>query len=100
MSRSRRSTVAVGLALACGLSLVLAACSDTGEADEADRLAADPGRLAETQEACRSGDVAAGDARCRAVAEANRRRFQDGGVPYTPGGTERPPSGSATTRPN
>lgn len=100
MSRGRRDMVAGALALASGLSLVMAACSETGTTDEAGRLAADPERLAKAQEDCRTGDVGASDATCRMAAEATRRRFQDGGVPYTPGGSGSPPSQPAPARPN
>lgn len=88
MSRIRRNVVASALVATAALSLVMAACSEPKAGDAAEQLAADPDRLADLQEACRTGDLESGDEKCREAAEAERRRFRGEGVRYTPGGRD------------
>lgn len=56
-----------------------------------EELAADPERLRELREQCKTDRPRLGDVLCNRVAEAtNRRFFGDGNVPYTP--PETPPT--------
>lgn len=65
--------------------VLLAACGDSAPTVTVESLVANPGRLAELREQCRTDRAKLGDALCNAVAEAARRRFMgDGNVPYTP----------------
>jgi len=55
-----------------------------------DELAADPVRLKELRQQCKSDRAKLGDVLCNRVAEATRKRFYgDGKTPYTP--PETPP---------
>ena len=83
----RRNTTVSVLALGAVISLAMASCSEPRSADTPVGLDADPDRLAKVQDACRTGDIAADDGRCRAAAEAKRRLFRGDGVRYTPGGS-------------
>ncbi|NMG49069.1 EexN family lipoprotein [Azoarcus communis] len=56
-----------------------------------EELAADPERLRELRQQCKTDRARLGDVLCNRVAEAtNRRFFGDGNVPYTP--PETPPA--------
>lgn len=53
-------------------------------------LAADPARLKELRQQCKTDRATLGDVLCNRVAEATRKRFYgDGKTPYTP--SETPP---------
>lgn len=53
-------------------------------------LAADPARLKELRQQCKTDRTTLGDVLCNRVAEATRKRFYgDGRTPYTP--SETPP---------
>ncbi|WP_372357083.1 EexN family lipoprotein [Xanthomonas sp. NCPPB 3443] len=53
-----------------------------------DELAADPVRLKELRQQCKTDRATLGDVLCNRVAEATRKRFYgDGNTPYTPSGT-------------
>ena len=55
-----------------------------------DELAADPARLKELRQQCKTDRATLGDVLCNRVAEATRKRFYgDGKTPYTP--PETPP---------
>ena len=55
-----------------------------------DELAADPARLKELRQQCKTDRPVLGDVLCNRVADATRKRFiGDGKVPYTP--PENPP---------
>ncbi len=55
-----------------------------------DELAADPTRLKELRQQCKTDRATLGDVLCNRVAEATRKRFYgDGKTPYTP--SETPP---------
>ncbi len=55
-----------------------------------DELAADPARLKELRQQCKTDRAKLGDVLCNRVAEATRKRFYgDGKTPYTP--SETPP---------
>ncbi|SQC97061.1 lipoprotein [Pseudomonas aeruginosa] len=55
-----------------------------------DELAADPARLKELRQQCKTDRAILGDVLCNRVAEATRKRFLgDGKTPYTP--SETPP---------
>ncbi|MCC7330478.1 MAG: EexN family lipoprotein [Gammaproteobacteria bacterium] len=70
--------------------LLLTACGKSPTTDTVEALVANPDRLAELREQCRTDHAKTGDALCNAVAEATRERFMgDGNVPYTPS-EERP----------
>lgn len=67
------------------LVVLLAACGEPAATDTVESLVANPDRLAELREQCRTDRAKLGDALCNAVSEATRRRFVgDGNVPYTP----------------
>lgn len=79
--------------------LLVAALSGCGQSETSgqsnvptvEELAADPERLRELREQCKTDRPRLGDVLCNRVAEAtNRRFFGDGNVPYTP--PETPPS--------
>ncbi|WP_193075188.1 EexN family lipoprotein [Pseudomonas sp. FME51] len=78
------------------LVAALTACGQSetpGQADvpTVEELAADPERLRELREQCKTDRPRLGDVLCNRVAEAtNRRFFGDGNVPYTP--PETPPT--------
>ncbi|HHG5101571.1 EexN family lipoprotein [Pseudomonas aeruginosa] len=77
----------LGVALtACGQSEVPQK-ANTSEADIAtvEELAANPERLKELRQHCKTDRPKVGDVLCNRVAEATRKRFYgDGETPYTP----------------
>lgn len=67
------------------LVVMLAACGKSESVDTVDSLAANPARLKELSEQCKTGRAKLGDELCNRVAEAaNRRFFGNGNTPYTP----------------
>lgn len=76
------------LAVPLLLIVMLTACNrseSTVSIETVESLAADPARLKELREQCKTDRAKLGDALCNTVAEATRRRFiGDGKVPYTP----------------
>ena len=68
------------------LAMLLAACGQSSNStDTVESLAANPERLKELRQQCKLDRAKLGDALCKRVAEATRRRFMgDGQVPYTP----------------
>lgn len=77
------------------LAAVLTACGQSETPTQAkvptvDELAADPARLKELRQQCKTDRATLGDMFCNRVAEATRKRFYgDGKTPYTP--SETPP---------
>ncbi|ERV92179.1 MAG: EexN family lipoprotein [Aromatoleum sp.] len=77
------------------LVVLLTACGPSEAPKQAnvptvDELAADPSRLKELRQQCKTDRVMLGDVLCNRVAEATRKRFYgDGKTPYTP--SETPP---------
>lgn len=77
------------------LVAALAACGQSETPKQAneptvDELAADPARLKELRQQCKTDRTKLGDVLCNRVAEATRKRFYgDGKTPYTP--SETPP---------
>ena len=77
------------------LVAVLSACGQSESPPQkniptVEELAADPARLKELRQQCKTDRLILGDVLCNRVAEAtNRRFFGDGKVPYTP--SETPP---------
>ena len=75
------------------LLVALTACgqSDTPKSANlptVDELAADPARLKELRQQCKTDRANLGDVLCNRVAEATRKRFYgDGKTPYTPSET-------------
>ncbi|MHA7685470.1 EexN family lipoprotein [Cupriavidus sp. PET2-C1] len=66
-------------------ALILVACGRTGSPDTVESLAADPARLDELRQQCKTDRARLGDELCNRAAEAtNRRFFGDGKTPYTP----------------
>jgi hypothetical protein len=64
---------------------MLTACDKSQPIDTMDSLAANPERLKELREQCKTDRAKLGDELCNRVAEAtNRRFFGDGKTPYTP----------------
>lgn len=54
-----------------------------------EELAADPARLKELRQQCKTDRATLGDVLCNRVAEATRKRFYgDGKTPYTPSETQ------------
>lgn len=73
------------IALVFPLVVLLTACGKSEPTATVESLIANPDRLAELREQCRTNRTKLGDTLCDAVAEATRRRFMgDGNVPYTP----------------
>ncbi|WP_027483893.1 EexN family lipoprotein [Rhodanobacter sp. OR87] len=76
------------------LTATLVACGKTGQTETGnhsvstetvDTLAANPERLKELREQCKTDRAKLGDELCNRVAEAtNRRFFGNGSTPYTP----------------
>lgn len=72
------------------LVVLLTACGPSEAPKQAnvptvDELAADPSRLKELRQQCKTDRVMLGDVLCNRVAEATRKRFYgDGETPYTP----------------
>ncbi|MBH1449340.1 EexN family lipoprotein [Stenotrophomonas maltophilia] len=77
------------------LAAVLTGCGQSETPKQAavptvDELAADPVRLKELRQKCKTNRATLGDVLCNRVAEAtNKRFFGDGKTPYTP--SETPP---------
>ncbi|QMR77481.1 EexN family lipoprotein [Enterobacter sp. RHBSTW-00175] len=77
------------------LVAVLTACGQSETPKQADvpsveQLVADPARLKELRQQCKTDRATLGDVLCNRVAEATRKRFYgDGKTPYTP--SETPP---------
>lgn len=73
------------IALVFPLVFLLTACGKSSPTDTVEFLVANPDRLADLREQCKTERAKLGDALCDTVAEATRRRFMgDGKVPYTP----------------
>ena len=72
------------------LAVALTACGQSETPKQADgptveELAADPARLKELRQQCKTDRARLGDVLCNRVAEATRKRFYgDGNTPYTP----------------
>lgn len=72
------------------LAVALTACGQSETPKQADvptveELAADPARLIELRQQCKTDRARLGDVLCNRVAEATRKRFYgDGKTPYTP----------------
>ncbi|KKO72023.1 EexN family lipoprotein [Kerstersia gyiorum] len=77
------------------LVAVLTACGPSETPNKADvptvdELAADPARLKELRQQCKTGRATLGDVLCNRVAEATRKWFYgDGQTPYAPSETPR-----------
>lgn len=85
--RARRWAIQLALGLSAGFALGMAV-REAHAQDTAASLFANPKRLAEVQQGCRTNQPWATDALCRQAAEAIRRRFRGGGVPYRPGAVD------------
>ncbi|MGB3874084.1 MAG: EexN family lipoprotein [Stenotrophomonas sp.] len=72
--------------LSLPLAVLLAACGQSANTMETvEFLVANPERLKELRQQCKTDRAKLGDELCNRVAEATRRRFVgDGKVPYTP----------------
>ena len=67
------------------LVAVLTACGKSAPTETVESLAANPERLKELREQCKTDRAKLGDELCNRVAEAtNRRFFGDGKTPYMP----------------
>ena len=67
------------------LAVALTACGKAPSTETVEALAADPSRLKELREQCKTDRAKLGDELCNRVAEATNRRFFGGGkTPYTP----------------
>lgn len=67
------------------LTLVLAACDKQQPTETVESLMANPDRLKQLREQCKTERSKLGDELCARVAEASKRRFfGDGTVPYNP----------------
>ena len=68
------------------LAAMLAACGQSSNSTETvESLAANPERLKELRQQCKTDRPKLGDVLCNRVAEATRKRFYgDGETPYTP----------------
>ncbi|MDR0780586.1 MAG: EexN family lipoprotein [Pseudomonadales bacterium] len=68
------------------LAVMLTACGKTEPIPTVDELAANPERLKELREQCKTDRPRMGDVLCNRVAEATGRRFFNNGqpTPYTP----------------
>ncbi|MGH6647378.1 EexN family lipoprotein [Aquabacterium sp.] len=67
------------------LVVALTACGKPEPAETVEALTANPERLKELRQQCKTDGAKLGDEFCNRVAEAtNRRFFNDGKTPYTP----------------
>ncbi len=67
------------------LALALTACGKSAPTETVESLAANPERLKELREQCKTDRAKLGDELCNRVAEAtNRRFFGDAKTPYNP----------------
>ncbi|RUP26267.1 MAG: entry exclusion lipoprotein TrbK [Curvibacter sp.] len=67
------------------LVATLTACGKSGPTETVESLAANPERLKELREQCKTDRAKLGDELCNRVAEATNRRFLgDGKTPYNP----------------
>lgn len=67
------------------LVVMLVACGKSEPTVTAETLAANPERLKELGQQCKTDRAKLGDALCNRVAEATNRRFMgDGNTPYNP----------------
>ena len=68
------------------LAMLLAACGQSSNStDTVESLAANPERLKELRQQCKTDRAKLGEVLCNRVAEATRKRFYgDGQTPYTP----------------
>ncbi|KSJ03932.1 entry exclusion lipoprotein TrbK [Pseudomonas aeruginosa] len=67
------------------LAAMLSACGKSEPTETVEALAANPERLKELRQQCKTDRAKLGDELCNRVAEAtNRRFFGDGKTPYTP----------------
>ncbi len=67
------------------LAVALTACGKSQPPETVESLAANPERLKELRQQCKTDRAKLGDELCNRVAEAsNRRFFGDGRVPYNP----------------
>lgn len=82
MKKSSRWVTAVGTVSA---ALLLSACCKSQPTETVESLVADPVRLKQLREQCKTERAKLGDELCDRVAEATQRRFfGDGKVPYKP----------------
>jgi len=71
--------------VACGKSEPAAATSTSASTETVESLVANPARLKELRQQCKTDRAKLGDELCNRVAEATNRRFLgDGKTPYTP----------------
>lgn len=71
--------------VACSKSEPIAQTSTSTPTETVDSLAANPERLKELRQQCKTDRAKLGDELCNRVAEATNRRFLgDGKTPYTP----------------
>ncbi|VVE41561.1 entry exclusion lipoprotein TrbK [Pandoraea iniqua] len=67
------------------LAIALTACGKPEPAETVEALAANPERLKQLREQCKTDRAKLGDELCNRVAEATNRRFLgDGKTPYNP----------------
>jgi hypothetical protein len=82
MKKSSRWVVAVG---SVSTALLLSACGKSQPTEPVGSLVADPVRLKQLREHCKTERAKLGDELCDRVAEATKSRFfGDGKVPYNP----------------
>ncbi|OGB17691.1 MAG: entry exclusion lipoprotein TrbK [Burkholderiales bacterium RIFCSPLOWO2_12_67_14] len=82
MKKCSRWVAAVG---AVSAALMLSACGKSQPTETVESLAADPDRLKQLREQCKTERAKLGDELCDRVAEATKKRFfGDGKVPYNP----------------
>lgn len=82
MKESSKWVTAVGTVSA---ALLLSACGKAQPTETVESLVADPVRLKQLREQCKTERPKLGDELCDRVAEATQRRFfGDGKVPYNP----------------
>ncbi|MGC5833508.1 EexN family lipoprotein [Ralstonia pseudosolanacearum] len=67
------------------LAAVLVGCGKSEPTESVESLAANPERLKELRQQCKTDRAKLGEELCNRVAEATRKRFYgDGNTPYTP----------------
>lgn len=81
----KKSSILATASALMSVALQLSACGKPQLAETVESLMADPDRLKQMREQCKTERSKLGDQLCNRVAEASKRRFfGDGRVPYNP----------------
>jgi hypothetical protein len=81
----KNSYIRITASAVMSVALLLSACGKPQSAETVESLVANPARLKQLREQCKTERAKLGDELCDRVAEATQRRFfGDGKAPYNP----------------